>query len=286
MVREIATSMLFRNAASTPLGRLTLAGYIKHSAGIGHGKPRILGSYAIVYILEGSGYYRDTNHREQAVQAGDLIVIFPEIGHTYGPGEGEYWSELYVVFDGAAFDLWRQAGLLHPAQPIRRLVPIEYWHARFETVLQAVAVTPTGRAFELSQFLHLLTEALQTEEALPARPEPAWVREACVLLETDLALAITPASIAEAVGQTYETFRKNFQRHMGVSPTRYRMIRRIDAACSSLFTAFQTDHWPIATRLPPTVAKQPSDACCTVINVHYLLGRARPSHQANTPIRA
>jgi AraC-like DNA-binding protein len=232
--RDIATSMIFRNAATTPLGRLTLAGYIKHSSGTGHGRPRILGSYAMVYVLEGSGYYQDTNHREQAVQAGDLIMIFPEIGHTYGPGDGEYWSELYVVFDGAAFDLWRQAGLLHPAQPIRRLVPIDYWHTRFETVLQAVALTPTGRAFEISQFLHLLTEALQAEETLPAQTEPAWVREACILLETDLAQAIAPASIAEAIGQTYETFRKNFQRYMGVSPMRYRMIRRIDAACSLL----------------------------------------------------
>jgi AraC-like DNA-binding protein len=241
--RAISTSMIFRNAASTPLGRLTLAGYIKHSSGIGHTKPRVLGSYAMVYVLEGSGQYHDVHHREQAVQAGDLIIIFPEIGHSYGPGEGERWSELYVVFDGSAFDLWRQAGLLNPAQPIRRLEPIDLWLGRFEAVLNAIAVTPTGRALEISRFLHLLIEAVQHQSTPPTRSEPAWVAQACTLLEANLAELIDPVQVAHAVGLTYETFRKHFQRQTGVSPTRYRTIRRIDAACVLL----QSSETTIAT---------------------------------------
>ncbi len=232
--RSITTSMLFRNDARTSLGRLTAAGYIKNSTGVRGSQPRILGSYAIVYLLEGSGQYSDTNRHHQAVRAGDLIVIFPEIGHSYGPGEGEYWSELYVMFDGLAFDLWRQAGLLNPAHPIQHLEPIDLWLGRFTAALQPIAVTPTGRALEISRFLHLLTEVLQPPSVPPSTAEPAWIEHACTLLGTDLQQTIDPAVVAQSVGLAYETFRKHFQRHTGVSPVRYRTIRRIDAACALL----------------------------------------------------
>jgi AraC-like DNA-binding protein len=40
--------------------------------------------------------------------------------------------------------------------------------------------------------------------------------------------------VARALGVPYETFRKQFQRYVGVSPARYRTVRRIDAACALL----------------------------------------------------
>src|SRR5438045_2558817 len=99
MPQAIETRLLFRNDARTPLGRLTMAGFIHNSAGVGGAAMRVLGSYAIVLLLEGSGRYQ------------------------YGPGAGEYWNEFYVVFDGPVFDMWRQVGLLNPAQPIQPIRP-------------------------------------------------------------------------------------------------------------------------------------------------------------------
>jgi len=236
--REVVTDLLFRNDAQTPLGRLTAAGYIKDSAGVRGPEFRVLNSYAIVYLLDGSGFYRDTNRHEGTVQAGDLIVLFPEIGHLYGPGIGERWSELYVMFDGPAFDLWRQAGLLNPARPISRLEPINAWLEQLEATLRPNALTPTGRALELSRFLAVLTEMLAlTSSELVLMPEPAWLTQACELLSDDLAQAVDLVHVAETVGLTYETFRKQFQRATGASPAHYRTIRRIDQACTLLQVA-------------------------------------------------
>jgi AraC-like DNA-binding protein len=232
----IETKLLFRNDARTPLGRLTAAGFIQGSAGVGDRSMRVLGSYALVYLLDGSGTYRDANRTTEQLHAGDLILLFPEIGHRYGPGPGEFWSEFYVVFDGPAFDLWRTVNLVNPAQPIQHLEPIGEWLAKLEAAVgQPRALTLAGRTMEICRFLQLLTEiAAPRLMDLGAATEPPWLAHACTLLEQGITQAIDLAQVAHKVGMPYETFRKRFQQHVGVTPARYRAIRRIDTACALL----------------------------------------------------
>jgi AraC-like DNA-binding protein len=202
---------------------------------------RVLGSYTIVLLLEGSGNYRDARGYERSIQPGDLIIIFPELGHHYGPGPGERWTEFYVMFDGPAFDLWRRAGLLDATQPVHALGPAEHWLDQLEATLQPAALTPGGRMHELSRFFTVLTDKQTHAGPLQDRPpEPDWLSQACARLAADLDQPLDPASVAQAVGLPYETFRKRFQRATGVSPARFRSIRRIDAACVLLYSPTQT----------------------------------------------
>jgi AraC-like DNA-binding protein len=195
---------------------------------------RVLGSYALVYVLEGSGSYRDAYHRAYRIRAGDLLVIFPDIGHLYGPSEHEHWSEWYCVFDGPVFDLWQRVGLLNPDHPVYHLEPIEEWRATFEAVLQPGTRSLVDRTVHLSRFLQILTEALLSETGTQLPSMPSSISRACQLLETDLHQDVDLPGVAAEVGLTYETFRKQFRQSVGVAPARYRLIRRIDAACSML----------------------------------------------------
>ena len=234
MSRPIETQIFFSNSAQTPLGSLRLAGLIKHSAGVRGPAMRVLGSYALVYVLEGSGTYRDTFRREYRVRAGDLLVIFPDIGHVYGPRDDEHWSEWYCVFDGPVFDLWQRAGLLNPDRPIYHLEPIDDWRAKFEAVLQPGMRTAAERTVHLSRFLQTLTEAVLSNPDAQLPSLPSAISRACQILETDLHQDVDLVAVAREVGLTYETFRKQFRQSVGVSPGRYRLIRRIDAACAML----------------------------------------------------
>lgn len=220
--------LFFTSEARTPLGRLTQAGALADSRGVQ--RPRVLGSYALVYITGGSGRYTD-DAQQLTVTAGDMILVFPEVAHRYGPGAGERWSEVYVVFDGPLFDLWRVAGLLDPAQPVRRCEPVELWARRLALLIGAAH--PVGlreRAYEVARFAALLTEMLGAPDAAVPH-EPIWLTAACALLaETDAPLS----AVAAQLGMAYETFRKRFQQATGVAPARYRAQRRIDAACALL----------------------------------------------------
>jgi len=95
--------------------------------------------------------------------------------------------------------------------------------------------TVAGRTSEIGRFLHVLTDIVAPSSSeSPVALEPLWLAHACTLLEAELTQDIDVRAVACAVGIPHETFRKRFQQHIGVSPARYRAIRRIDAAYAML----------------------------------------------------
>jgi AraC-like DNA-binding protein len=199
---------------------------------------RVFGSYALVYLLEGSGIYFDANRHKQRIEAGDLLVLFPDLAHSYCPQRGDCWSELFIVFDGPVFDLWRTTGMLNSEQPVHRLTPVTTWLDRFRSLLTAGdggQPEAAVRAIEVCHFLTLLTEILASGWPTPGdREGPSWLERACSLLSGHLNDVLEPQTVASALGLSYETFRKRFQEATGEAPAHYRTRKRIDAACSLL----------------------------------------------------
>ncbi|HEX8834790.1 MAG TPA: AraC family transcriptional regulator [Abditibacteriaceae bacterium] len=236
MNRTASPRLLFRNDAPSALGRISMAGFLPQSGGTGHGKLRVLGSYALVYVLDGGGVYRDSLRYQQKIGRGDLIVLCPGIAHSYGPERGNDWTELHVVFDGPVFDLWREAEILDQRRPIWHLEPVDEWAKRIEPFVTATRpVTPAARALELARLLECLTDmfAHATPHAGESH-EHGWLERACYELEMNLERDIDLENVAKDLGFSYENFRKLFQKYSGISPARYRASRVIDAACVML----------------------------------------------------
>jgi AraC-like DNA-binding protein len=219
--------LLLHSNVSSSLGNVSLSGYGRNNRGVSLVNRRIFGQYALVYLIDGHGRMQAGNLPMVKCRAGDLIFLYPEIPHGYGPGPGESWNEFYVCFDGPAFDLWRQKGLLNPDRPVQHLPRIRHWLEQLEAVVdRRIADTPEGmlqRVCRLQQFLcDIAEEQPVAQQRLP------WLEEAKRLLmespEPNL-----PA-IARALGLSTETFRKNFARETGHPPARYRAIRLINQA--------------------------------------------------------
>ena len=230
MAFHVQSRSLIGYSLDSPIGRVSVAGFIRHSAGIPRSNMRILGSYALVYVLHGAGRYFDERGGEQKITAGDLIVIFPEISHAYGPGPGEIWDEIYIVFDGPVFDLWRRRGLLDDAKPVRRLEPIRYWMQRIEQVTQSVGQSPLQIVCRLQQ---LLSEIDQYRQVCGLREaDRAWLARAKSLLEQDRPFQeFNLESVARSLGISYVGFRKKFARVAGISPAKFHMKSVMDRAC-------------------------------------------------------
>ena len=219
--------LVLQSSVQGKLGQVSLAGFIRHGSGIPFHRPRTFGSYALVYLLEGSGRMKSGAQPVARCRVGDLLFLYPEIPHAYGPGPGETWSEFYVVFNGPVFDLWRRAGLLQPGRPIRRLPHLRRWLPQLEAVaepgLPDSAEGMLRRVCRLQKFLADIAEK--------AEPEPhqlPWLDQAMRQLA---ATPPVPAPvIARALGLSYETFRKDFARETGQPPGRYRLHRLIEQA--------------------------------------------------------
>lgn len=194
---------------------------------------RVLGSYALVYIVNGRCEFGDERGLRRTVSAGDAFLLFPDVAHFYDPGEGEPWDDIWLVFNGAPFDAWRAAGVLDPADPVWRVEPVAYWRQRVAEVL--TGTTGAGASLvEVTRLMNLLAEMRMARGSSGADPLAGWLAAACRQLEADE--GEDWAAIAAAHGLTYEQFRKKFSAAMGVPPAQYRLARRIDRAAQRLRT--------------------------------------------------
>lgn len=222
----------------TDWGELQLAGSLLDNKGLDPAAMRVLGSYALIYLLKVDGYYTDANGRKDQLRDGDLIVIFPELAHAYGPRADSSWAQIYFVFNGPQFDLLRQSGMLDPHRPVWHLEPVDYWQRRLEEILAGEAWhTATGAQRVMGRFLHLLHDmAAANAERLAHRAHDRWMEESQRLLAGPGDQGwLTPQQAARQVGLNYDNFRKQFALKLGISPGQYQKRKKIDRACAAIY---------------------------------------------------
>ncbi len=230
---NVKTRFVAQNAKLTTLGGISRAGMMDNQIEYELPKMRIWGNYAITYLFDGSGRYLNTNGINRTVGSGDLIMLFPDVAHSYGPLKGDVWNSIFLVFNGPVFDLWREHGLLDDKNPILHLEPVDYWLRRFESILGAPHEIGWAPALlEVCRLQGVIAEALLGgSKGENRQKELQWASRACVTLEADLSLSVDLKDVAEKMGTSYDSFRKRFTKVVGIPPAQYRSARVIDRAC-------------------------------------------------------
>lgn len=227
----------------TAAGDLQLAGTLANIAGIDPRAMRVLGSYALVLMVAGRGYFRDGHGTETTVEPGDVMWVFPEIAHAYGPTAGSEWTQVYFVFSGAQFDLWRKTGLLSPSRPVWKLGAADHWQQRLAAVVKPAPRPGAGHALRaFGRFLQVLAEMAAADvEAARTEERDGWLETSFRLLgHRGAAGWPTPQAVAREVGLSYENFRKRFAQLGGESPGRYQKRRRLEWACAAIYQGEHT----------------------------------------------
>ena len=227
----------------TRVGGLELAGALENNPGIDPKAMRVLGSYGLIYVIAAEGYYADARGTRRDLGAGDVVLIFPELAHAYGPNLGTAWRHLYFVFSGPQFDLWRKRGLLDATRPVWRAAPVDFWARRLQEAVgpgedhgTAEALRTLGRWTETLAALLALRDATAHDA-----PAGAWLSESQRLLGGAGERSWpTPQTVARAVGLSYENFRKQFAARTGVSPGQFQKRKRIERAQSAIYQGDRT----------------------------------------------
>lgn len=198
---------------------------------------RIFDYYALVLVVEGEGWFRDDRHPEQHLVPGDLFLIFPGVSHSYGPRRGGNWHEVYIVFTGPIFDLWRKLKAIDPQSPIFHTASPVVWKRRLESVLLHHELhTDADALVEITRLQQLLAE-LRTghQDHYQLRPgDRNWIASVKNFLRERENLATNLETIAARFNLTADAFRKRFTRTFGEPFHRYQNRHRLDRACRLL----------------------------------------------------
>jgi len=222
-------TILFRSYDQSPIGQIGDAAYVYNSTGVP--VPRVLGSYALIFLIEGQGIYADVNHKATAVSPGDMLMLFPDIAHRYGPSRRGKWSEFYILFHGPVFDLWRSTGILTPQRPVFRLGQVEPWLQRMTNVVDVPITGASERQIVMVSRLQSVIADIITSQTISLESgSQVWLTEACHWLESELAEEISCHWVADMVGLSYDRFRKKFAAEMKMTPYQYRSMQRLKAA--------------------------------------------------------
>lgn len=212
----------------TPIGNAKFGGRLHNTAGTGFSQFRVYGLYALVLLVDGAGRYRDRRGTDRRLQPGDLLVVFPEHAHQYGPEPGDRWDEVFIAFHGAAFDAWRSRGL-DPLTPVWSLPNPTTWTQRLVELLSSPSAS-LAEATRLASAIHsLIADVLAQRDATRL----GWLDTAMQQLAGG-ATAPPPSAIAKSLGMSPDHFRKIFKAATGESPSVFRRRRRLAQAALML----------------------------------------------------
>jgi len=226
------------SAIRTQRDELQLAGALRDVPGLDPNAMRVLGSYSLIYMVSGKGYYTDANGRHLDLRSGDLVVIFPELAHAYGPRDGTSWDQLYCVFNGPHFDFLRESGIFNPKHPVWHVEPVDYWHLRFMDVVAGENWhNEIGAQRVMGRFLHLIYDLAAADAEGSARfARDRWLEEGQRLLANRSDHGwVSPEDVSRQVGLNYDNFRKQFALKLGVSPGQFQKRKKIDRACAAIY---------------------------------------------------
>lgn len=57
--------------------------------------------WGLVYLCDGKGFFSNDAGGRMEVRPGDAFLLLPGQGHSYGPEGSGYWSENWILFEGA-----------------------------------------------------------------------------------------------------------------------------------------------------------------------------------------
>lgn len=186
---------------------------------------RVLQEYQIVYITEGEGTFQSASVPETKITHGTMFLLFPGEWHTYKPDPKIGWSQMWIGFKGVNMEMRTANGFLSKNSPIFNVGVHEDVIKLF---MEAITVAEQERAHYQIMLAgivnHLLgvmytydrNEYFNKNEEMVNR-----INKARMIMLDKIESTVTIQEIAQELGMSYSSFRKQFKEYTGLSPASY-----------------------------------------------------------------
>jgi AraC family transcriptional regulator of arabinose operon len=193
--------------------------------------------YVLVVVMRGTGSYVDAAGTNYLLEAGSCFNRLPGISHSNYIVPDGLWKEFYLEIGPLLYQALSSMQIICDDHPVLKI-------KLDETLIADVAafVDDLKNADEemvplmTSRMIQLLLECRCRILGSSPKTErdKAIFSDACQYLGTCFTKECDLQRFCRHNGIGYESFRKLFRRFAGVPPWKYRIRRRLDAACSLL----------------------------------------------------
>lgn len=193
-------------------------------------------AYSIVYVIEGEGEYIERSGNSFPIGPGSFFQRFPDMPHSNYINPLKPWKECFIDFGKELFNAFSLARIIRPEYVVGSIgSDPELVESVKELVLRLEkageddlpSIVCSAAELTVGIFRKYIAETAGKKESL-------IVEKACRMLGEELEKRMNIEEFCASQHWGYESFRKIFTKQMGISPGRYRVRRRIDAACQML----------------------------------------------------
>lgn len=197
---------------------------------------RILDEFQMIYLLEGKGVFQSKASGLIKIEAGSIILIYPETWHRYKPEAESLWHTYWVGFNGTLAHQFIQKLDLTRENPVK---VIGYQKKIIQIYLDFIETSQieytgyqqvfVGEIIKLIGLIH----AIHRKSEFKQKDVDRIVQEAKIILMQNN-MNISMEEVADELNMGYSSFRKLFRDYTGIAPGQYQMQYKINKAISLL----------------------------------------------------
>jgi AraC-like DNA-binding protein len=188
--------------------------------------------YSCFLLLSGSGFYFTENNKKIPIQAGDFVQRIPGVSHSTEIIPDGNWLEFFISFGRTTYDYLCSLNLLPTDNPIMKVKcddSMIHRFSRFLGQLKKATDAELPHLFLKAQEIVLsIVDYTQKDPFKDSLKES--MEEACRLLSSEINNTISLEDIATTLHMSYENFRKQFRKFIGISPSQYRIQQKMKHA--------------------------------------------------------
>ena len=194
--------------------------------------------YVIVLVLRGRGVYRTCGGETYALSAGSVFQRFRGVPHTTEIDPDSGYLECFLELGVSVANLLFGYGVADPERPVLKTAATAVLAERFAELGEYCRCASDAELLSrIPDVVALAWRCLNgagSSEDVSGSAHRALIAAACDYLGRDFQKPADLVEFCRRKGCGYENFRKLFRAELGISPHRYRIRRRLDAACALL----------------------------------------------------
>ncbi|WP_316799793.1 AraC family transcriptional regulator [Pedobacter frigidisoli] len=194
---------------------------------------RVLDEYQIIYITSGQGIFESDSCPQIQIQAGTIIILFPNETHRYRPSYLTGWQEQWIGIKGTVIDKLVASGYLSVCSPCFNVGFNEKVMDLFEVIIENVRNEKPGYQPLVSGaglYLIGMCHADFRQNQCLGKEEEVLMEKARLLLRSNICNVYSIQQLASELNVGYSWFRKLFKLHGGLSPGQYYLQLKIAKA--------------------------------------------------------